>query len=334
MGANQCCKKDTPKVESISADVEVKPYDTPMEDEVPVKAPEAIYSRLPDQEVDSPRHVQGHNMLLEADDTDPAPAASRHSAASEAPDSIEEVLPATLPVDAAAPLDVEASAPPPRKVPADRAKRERRPSSRSASKGRRGQEKEDAETAKAAASSAPPRSARKNTARGSSTAKSNPEQSFAEAEAKRRDIELLEEKAFLALDRNDVDKAKQTFEAALRLDQAAANCLAGRGSIFLRQGNNDAALEDFTAALKIEPNQMIAMNGLGDLKLRTGDPQGAIELFNQKLALVPTDGKAFMRRSEAKLKLGDKAGAIQDLQAAVRCREPNAKEKLKQLEGR
>ena len=100
-----------------------------------------------------------------------------------------------------------------------------------------------------------------------------------------RDVEALTATGWCYRWVGSLDKAAETFNAAIKLDPKADEALAGLGSTYMAYGKLPEALNFFNAALKINPNNPITYNGMAYLHLYQKDEKKAEEALRKAVSL-------------------------------------------------
>ncbi|KAL5529076.1 hypothetical protein ACEPAG_5050 [Sanghuangporus baumii] len=117
----------------------------------------------------------------------------------------------------------------------------------------------------------------------------------------------------------DVDKAVNFFQSALRADPRSYNAWYGLGSCYLKMSKLRLAEFHFRKAAAIHPQNAVLLGCVGMALERRGNQNEAFTLFNQAVVLSPDN--ALVRYRRAKMLIGMKRyrEAIEDLERLRDC---------------
>jgi tetratricopeptide (TPR) repeat protein len=94
-------------------------------------------------------------------------------------------------------------------------------------------------------------------------------------------------RGFSYLSQNNLDRALDDLNQAIKRQPTLAEAYANRVNIYLAKGDYSHALADANQALKLMPGFAMTYNNRGLIYLKTGDYDRAIADFNQTLKLLP-----------------------------------------------
>ncbi|WP_461321689.1 tetratricopeptide repeat protein [Bradyrhizobium barranii] len=84
-------------------------------------------------------------------------------------------------------------------------------------------------------------------------------------------------------DRNELERARADYTAAIQLDSKNAEAFHNRGDLLLRMGLIEAAISDYTDALALNNQLASAYNGRGNALRETGQVDRAIETVDKPM---------------------------------------------------
>ncbi|MFH1799364.1 MAG: tetratricopeptide repeat protein [Candidatus Omnitrophota bacterium] len=113
-----------------------------------------------------------------------------------------------------------------------------------------------------------------------------------------------------AMQKNDVDKALESFNKAVSLDPKNLSVYVGLGNAYFQKGDADKALESFNKAISLNSKSLYAYIGLGNLYLQKGNIDKAIDSFNKAISLDPKDPQAHSSLGHLYIQKGDKDAAL------------------------
>ncbi len=100
-------------------------------------------------------------------------------------------------------------------------------------------------------------------------------------------VNLLVDRAEIAAQKNEVDKAVKFLDAAVDLAPDYAEAWNRRAFAHARLGHTDLALGDWRRVLALEPNHFRALEGMGKLLIEAGEKKGALKAYEQLLKVFP-----------------------------------------------
>ena len=100
-------------------------------------------------------------------------------------------------------------------------------------------------------------------------------------------VNLLVDRADMALQKNESEKAIKFLDAAVDLAPDYAEAWNKRAFAHARLGHTDAALGDWRRVLALEPNHFRALEGMGKHLLEAGEKKGALKALEQLLKVFP-----------------------------------------------
>ncbi|KAI5123272.1 hypothetical protein M0805_009294 [Coniferiporia weirii] len=112
----------------------------------------------------------------------------------------------------------------------------------------------------------------------------------------------------------DLDKAVNFFQSALRADQRSYNAWYGLGSCYLRMSKLRLAEYHFRKAATIHPQNAVLLGCVGMTVERRGDQDAAFLLFNQAVTLSPDNALVRYRRAKILIATKKYREAIKDLE--------------------
>ncbi|MCM2305038.1 MAG: tetratricopeptide repeat protein, partial [Elusimicrobia bacterium] len=116
----------------------------------------------------------------------------------------------------------------------------------------------------------------------------------------------------------DMPKAIADLDGALKLEPKTALWLYSRGRAHYDKGDDAKAVADLTAALRANKNFTLAFALVGSAMARQGDLKRAAKAYDRAIALDPEYSYAYLGRAALKLRKGDEPGALKDFEEAVR----------------
>ncbi|KAH8117541.1 TPR-like protein [Phellopilus nigrolimitatus] len=112
----------------------------------------------------------------------------------------------------------------------------------------------------------------------------------------------------------DLDKAVNFFQSALRADQRSYNAWYGLGSCYLRMSKLRLAEYHFRKAAAIHPQNAVLLGCVGMAVERRGDQDAAFALFNEAVRLSPDNALVRYRRAKILIAMKRYREAIEDLE--------------------
>lgn len=116
--------------------------------------------------------------------------------------------------------------------------------------------------------------------------------------------------------RGELAQAKDSYDAALRLEPRDITALAGRGYISLQRGLYDEAIADFEAVLRIDARSEDALRFLGLALADKGDLAKAEDAIRRATEANPRDPWPIMIRAVSLAKAGVRERALADVERA------------------
>lgn len=130
--------------------------------------------------------------------------------------------------------------------------------------------------------------------------------------------DLHEERAAVALARNDLVTAEAALKQALRIDEGRTSAHITLGQLYAeRLDQPEAAAEQLRAAARLEPDNANAQRWLGEALLQLGDPEAAASAFQRALDASPGDYVARHGLAQAFLAQDRLGQAAQEEQRAL-----------------
>jgi len=116
----------------------------------------------------------------------------------------------------------------------------------------------------------------------------------------------------------DLDRAREDFDAAIRLDDASAWAYNSRAVCAMQMGNVEGGIADYEHAVSLKPGYASAWANLGNARLIHGDADHALADLGEAIRLVPPRLEiALTGRGKAWMAKGDFDHAIEDFNAAL-----------------
>ncbi|PIR17432.1 MAG: hypothetical protein COV48_08700, partial [Elusimicrobia bacterium CG11_big_fil_rev_8_21_14_0_20_64_6] len=116
----------------------------------------------------------------------------------------------------------------------------------------------------------------------------------------------------------DMPKAIADLDEALKFEPKTPLWLYSRGRAHYDQGDDKKAVADLTSALRSNRNFVLAFALVGSAMARRGDFKRAGKAYDRAIALDPEYSYAYLGRAALKLRKGDESGALKDFEDAVR----------------
>jgi tetratricopeptide (TPR) repeat protein len=139
----------------------------------------------------------------------------------------------------------------------------------------------------------------------------------------------------IELHRNNLQRAKELFIEANKLNPRDAAVLQNLGSVHLTLGDAAAATKYFQESLKANPRNEIVYNNLAVLNLELGNFERAILNAQKAVEIFPKFGKAYINMAQAYAALGMKEKARNAYKTAISVdpvQKPLAEKHLEELE--
>jgi tetratricopeptide (TPR) repeat protein len=127
-------------------------------------------------------------------------------------------------------------------------------------------------------------------------------------------------------DRHELDKALESFRAALALAPAAAT-YSLRGTVHYDKGSWDKAIADYSEAIRLEPASGEAFNNRAWTYYRAGRSAEALADADKAVGLLAKEAYVWDTRAHIHAKLGNRDAAISDFRAALAIDPANATSK-------
>ncbi|KAG6845175.1 hypothetical protein H0H87_012732 [Tephrocybe sp. NHM501043] len=112
----------------------------------------------------------------------------------------------------------------------------------------------------------------------------------------------------------DLDKAINFFQSALRADSRHYNAWYGLGTCYLRMSKLRLAEYHYRKAVEIHPNNAVLLGCVGMAVERRGDRNAALGLFNDAVRLAPDNALVRYRRAKIFVSMRKYEMAVQDLE--------------------
>jgi tetratricopeptide (TPR) repeat protein len=119
------------------------------------------------------------------------------------------------------------------------------------------------------------------------------------------------------LQKNEVDKAMNDYEQALRLDPGNAAAYVNRALGLERKGEREDALKDLSEALRLNPRDVSAYHNRATIFLTEGNLNGALSDFAKVIELDPKDSDAHVGRAAVYLRQNENDLAIAECDLAI-----------------
>jgi tetratricopeptide (TPR) repeat protein len=117
----------------------------------------------------------------------------------------------------------------------------------------------------------------------------------------------------------DLERAREDFDAALRLDDRSAWAYNARAVLRMQAGDVEHAIPDYEQAVRLKPAYAFAWANLGNARLVKGDTQRALADLGEAIRLAPPRVEiALTGRGKAWMAKGDFDRAIEDFDAALK----------------
>lgn len=122
----------------------------------------------------------------------------------------------------------------------------------------------------------------------------------------------------IQLNKYHYDKAREFYEAALRLDSNSFEAISGMGVILSSRGRTQEAIKYLEKAYRINPQDPDLCNNLGALMANEGKSQAAIKLFNEALRYDTLSVVLNTNLAQEYLKIGQVSKALPLLSRAYK----------------
>ena len=119
-------------------------------------------------------------------------------------------------------------------------------------------------------------------------------------------------------EKGDMPKAIADIDDALKREPKTPLWLYSRGRARYDKGEDAKAIADLTAALRLNKNFALGFALVGSAMARQGDFKRAAKAYDRAIAVDPEYSYAYLGRAALKLRQGDEAGALKDFEEAVR----------------
>ncbi len=119
-------------------------------------------------------------------------------------------------------------------------------------------------------------------------------------------------------EKKDWAKCLADLNDALKLEPKTALWLYSRGRTWYDKGDDAKAVADLTSALRSNKNFTLAFALVGSAMARQGDLKRAAKAYDRAISIDPEYSYAYLGRAALKLRKGDEAGALKDFEEAVR----------------
>ncbi|KAJ7752015.1 hypothetical protein B0H16DRAFT_1419180 [Mycena metata] len=112
----------------------------------------------------------------------------------------------------------------------------------------------------------------------------------------------------------DLEKAINFFQSALRADPRHYNAWYGLGTCYLRMSKVRLAEYHYRKAVEIHPHNAVLLGCVGMAVERRGDRNAALVLFNEAVEMAPENALVRYRRSKILISMKKYDAAIEDLE--------------------
>jgi len=112
----------------------------------------------------------------------------------------------------------------------------------------------------------------------------------------------------------DLDKAINFFQSALRADSRHYNAWYGLGTCYLRMSKIRLAEYHYRKAVEIHPKNAVLLGCVGMAVERRRDREAALALFNQAVQLAPENALVRYRRAKILISMRKYQPAVEDLE--------------------
>ncbi|KAJ7738514.1 hypothetical protein DFH07DRAFT_841056 [Mycena maculata] len=112
----------------------------------------------------------------------------------------------------------------------------------------------------------------------------------------------------------DLDKAINFFQSALRADPRHYNAWYGLGTCYLRMSKVRLAEYHYRKSVEIHPNNAVLLGCVGMAIERRGDRDAALALFDRAVALSPENALVRYRRAKIHISMKKYGDAVADLE--------------------
>ncbi|MDD5303982.1 MAG: tetratricopeptide repeat protein [Elusimicrobia bacterium] len=119
-------------------------------------------------------------------------------------------------------------------------------------------------------------------------------------------------------EKGDMAKALADLDDALKREPKTALWLYSRGRAYYDKGDDAKAVLDLTAALRANKNFTLAFALVGSAMARQGDFKRAAKAYDRAISIDPEYSYAYLGRAALKLRQGNEPGALSDFEEAVR----------------
>jgi tetratricopeptide (TPR) repeat protein len=117
----------------------------------------------------------------------------------------------------------------------------------------------------------------------------------------------------------DFDRAREDFDASIRLNGESAWAYNARAVVWMQKGDVERAISDYEHAVHFKPDYAFAWANLGAARLVKGDADGALRDLDEALRRAPPRVElALTSRGKAWLAKGDFDRALADFDGAVK----------------
>jgi len=112
----------------------------------------------------------------------------------------------------------------------------------------------------------------------------------------------------------DLDKAINFFQSALRADSRHYNAWYGLGTCYLRMSKIRLAEYHYRKAVEIHPKNAVLLGCVGMAVERRRDREAALALFNEAVQLAPENALVRYRRAKILISMRKYQPAVEDLE--------------------